>query len=118
MESEKQTWLKAAFVSGAAFGERRSSLLSNAIKSMLPRAHAAAAVAPKAVVAAPGPVVPLKAVEPALDPQDPIMQNRRALVGKAYSQHMQTNGRPPKYDDLTAEVSGTLRKVPICVLFG
>lgn len=110
MESEKQTWLKAAFVSGAAFGERRSSLLENAIKSMLPRAQAAGiatTAAPGAAVAA---IVPPVPTEPRLDPNDPIMANRRALVGKAYSMYMHGADKPPKYDDLTAEVSGTWRK--------
>lgn len=107
MESEKQTWFKAAFSTGAVFGERRSSLLSGAIKSLLPRAQAAGIATPAAPVTAVVPSAPLTPVEPQLDPHDPIMVNRRNLVGKAYSMHMHNTGNAPKYDDLTAEVSGT-----------
>lgn len=116
MEAEKQTWLKAAFVSGAAFGERRSSLLEKAIKSMLPRAHAAVIATTAAATAAPVAVGPIVPTDPITDPNDPIMANRRALVGKAYSMHMHGGDKPPKYDDLTAEVSGTLRKrrIKVC----
>lgn len=110
MESEKQSWRRAAFLSAFSFSDKRGSFFSNGLKSLLPRAQAATAApttAPGGALAAQGAT---SSGEPALDPNDPIMAVRRNLVGKAFSLYVQQSPRIPKYDDLTAEVTGTLQE--------
>lgn len=101
MDSQRNWWASSPFLSGLSAEGKRSSIFSAAMKSILPVAHAAAAPA------APAPAAPAVPVEPELDPQHPIMNLRRSLVGKAFATHIQTSQKVPKYDDLGQEAQGT-----------
>ena len=102
MDSQQKWWASSSFVSGLSLDGKRTSIFSAAMKSILPVAHAAAAPA------APAPAAPAVPAEPEMDPQHPIMNMRRNLVGKAFATHIQTSHKVPKYDDLAGEAQGTL----------
>ena len=108
MDSKQNWWASSPFLSGLSVDGKRSSIFSAAMKSILPVAHAAAAPPAAAPVAPPMPT------EPELDPQHPIMNVRRNLVGKAFATHIQSTHKVPKYDDLSQESQGTVLKWLCC----
>lgn len=96
---ERASWLNAFINSSVVAPMRRGNLVDRIAKKMLPTASAAAAPAPAAPAPAPQ--------EEEMDPMHPIMNQRRALVGKAFSLFVQDTHRVPKFDDLTSEAKGT-----------
>jgi hypothetical protein len=101
MESESNSWSRSFLVSGLFLGGAGTKSFHKAMKAVLPKASAASAPAPVAQAPTVGPV------DDELDPDDPAMNLRRQLVGKAFALHVQRSQKVPKFEDITSEAKGT-----------
>lgn len=99
MESDKQSWKSSWPISGLVFGEHYRSVVSKAMKSVLPKAYAAG----KEPVGATN--VAAEAEKPMEMMEEEGMVMRRMMIGKAYSLHMQGSSRAPSFDNLDTEAS-------------
>jgi len=100
MESDKQSWMGSWPTSGFVFGDRTSSLVSRAMKKVLPKAYAAVKEQASAASAVGEPEKAMEMLE-----DEGSMMMRRALIGNAYSLHVQNASRTPSFENIDSEAS-------------
>jgi len=99
MESDKQSWKGSWPISGLVFGEHYRSVVSKAMKSVLPKAYAAG----KESAAASNVVAEAEKPMDFMEQESLIM--RRMMVGKAFTLHVQSSSRAPNFENLDTEAS-------------